>query len=151
MPLDVIRQTAKAASLEMLQLHGYEIPEMLARLQAQGLPVIKAFSTGGSPSLLDTVRYRATALLAKCAEDLIAENVARAIATASPATVNVSTGTERASNRKDATMVCAFIAAVAAANHADPQRVCRWRQMSDRRASAIASPANELSLRQRCR
>jgi phosphoribosylanthranilate isomerase len=162
-PLQRMIRTAHAAGLDMLQLHGHEGPEVVSQLEAEGLPVIKALFSGGTPPLADAARYPSAALLVECAGGplpggnalawdwsrarelsrryplvlaggLDAANVPAAIAAACPAAVDVSSGVETAPGRKDLAKVRAFIAAVAKATPSGMQRPFRRRSEASQRS-----------------
>jgi phosphoribosylanthranilate isomerase len=54
MPLDKILALAEAYGLEVIQLHGKELPEVCERLRLAGFEVIKAFSVNAE-NRLDTL------------------------------------------------------------------------------------------------
>jgi phosphoribosylanthranilate isomerase len=140
-PLDVIMDKVRHCRLTFVQLHGQEPPELGEQLAAQGVGVIRGLYLHGDPSISEVERYPAAAYLIECgggklpggnaqawdwgaARNLAAKspvilagglspaNVARAIAAARPAAVDVSSGVEKAPGRKDLDQVAAFIAAV---------------------------------------
>jgi len=149
---DVVKAKADGCGLTAVQLHGRETPELVDRLKAEGLTVIKALFVDGRPELTAAPDYRASAFLVECSKGplpggnamawdwgaalkfgqrhplvlaggLAPENVARAIADARPAAVDVSSGVEAAPGTKDLAKVAAFIEAVRhTGRHIDPRR-----------------------------
>jgi len=127
-----------------VQLHGNEPPELVERLRAEGLFVIKTLFAERAPHFADAPRFAASAYLAECGQGplpggnarcwdwgqaeplarrhplilaggLAAENVAPAVRAASPDVIDVCSGVEAAPGRKDLHKVQALIAAVATA------------------------------------
>ncbi|MFP4533839.1 MAG: phosphoribosylanthranilate isomerase [Desulfobacterales bacterium] len=140
-PADMILKTASQSGLTGVQLHGQEPPEVVSKLKTQGLMVIKALYTKGSPSIAEADQYAADAYLIECAQGklpggnamawnwqeaagfgdnhpfilaggLTPENVASAICDARPHVVDVSSGVEAAPGKKDMDKVRAFVYAV---------------------------------------
>lgn len=136
-----IMQRVERCGLSMVQLHGHEPPELSARLQDEGLGVIKALFVDGLPGFADTKKYRADAFLAECAKGplpggnamtwnwgaakalgrnhplvlaggLSPDNVHDAICAGLPAAVDVSSGVEASPGRKDLRKVARLLAAV---------------------------------------
>jgi phosphoribosylanthranilate isomerase len=132
---------AEAVGLDVLQLHGQESPEDLARLPRRALKALRvdaSFSLevaaryaehacgllldagsvaqpGGTGRLCDwdlARRVRERVETLVLAGGLTSANVAEAIATVGPAAVDVSSGVESAPGKKDAVKLRAFIEAV---------------------------------------
>lgn len=138
--LGLIRRVSEEASLDLVQLHGHETPELCAELGRReevikAIPVDERTDWGlvaaygqvarvlfdtGSPSGGGTGRPFDWSLLAGgppglafwLAGGLTPENVARALAEVRPAGVDVATGVEAVVGRKDLGKMRAFIAAV---------------------------------------
>jgi phosphoribosylanthranilate isomerase len=140
---ETIMPAAEAAGLGAVQLHGRETPELVDRLSATGLIVIKALFFNGDPDFNAFDRYAAaSAFLVECvggplpggnalawnwsaarplcdirpvvlAGGLTPVNVAAAIAEARPDAVDISSGVESQPGRKDLTQVRALMQAVA--------------------------------------
>lgn len=135
---DRIMSLAAQCRLTTAQLHGNETPELAARLRGRGLRVVKALFDGGDPGLERAGDFEVDAYLVECAGGVLPggnarrwnwahaaplargfpvivaggltpDNVARAVATARPCGVDVSTGVEAAPGRKDLDAVATFI------------------------------------------
>ena len=138
---DKIIETVDRCFLGAVQLHGQETPELIARLRAEKLSVIKGLYVQDAPSLEDAPKYKASAFLvehgkgvlpggnaqewnwekAKCFGDeypfvlaggLSPENIAYALESSQPDAVDVSSGVEYEPGRKDLNKVEAFIRTV---------------------------------------
>jgi phosphoribosylanthranilate isomerase len=138
---DEILQKAEACRLSAVQLHGQESPDLVRRLSDAGLSVIKALFVDGTPSLSEADDYEVSAFLVECSKGplpggnamewnwgaakefgqthplilaggLSPENVSRAVSSARPLAVDVSSGVEASPGRKDLKQVSAFIRAV---------------------------------------
>jgi len=136
---ETIMGRVEYCGLRGVQLHGDESPDLVARLRGENLVVLKAFFVNGHPSLALAVRYPATACLVEAsggplpggnaqtwdwaaagrltgtmptvlAGGLNAENVQKAIESANPDAVDVSSGVESSPGTKDIGMVERFIA-----------------------------------------
>lgn len=136
-----IMARVKGCGLSMVQLHGRETPDLVARLQAEGVRVIKALFVDGRPGLEDARVFKADAFLVECARGplpggnaltwdwaaartfggrhplvlaggLRPDNVHAAIAAALPAAVDVSSGVEAAPGCKDGVKVAQLLQAV---------------------------------------
>ncbi len=134
-PLAVVRATALAVGLDLIQLHGDEDARYMAAL---GLPTLRALrvagreslrtldelvgdtilldapsaSYGGSGEVFDWALAREVAARGKrviLAGGLTAENVAQAIREARPHGVDVATGVESAPGVKDAELMRRFV------------------------------------------
>ena len=142
---DEMRRVAESVGLDLLQLHGEEPPEALARLPR---PVLKAVRVGPGFSRDEALRYLATAagilldtrlpgqrggtgvpfdwsLVKGLAErvpflvlagGLDPSNVAEAIRAVRPHAVDVSSGVEASPGRKDPEKVRAFVVAARSAS-----------------------------------
>jgi len=135
---DTILKTAGQSGLTGVQLHGQEPPEVVEKLKNEGLMVVKALYTKGSPLMADADSYNADAYLIECAKGelpggnamvwnwqeaagfgdkhpfilaggLNPENVVNAIYDAKPHAVDVSSGVEAAPGKKDMDKVRAFV------------------------------------------
>ena len=139
---DHIVQTVSFCSLQAVQLHGQEPPDLIAQLHRAGLTVYKTLFSTRPPFLADADQYRASAYLVEygqgrlpggnaeawnwqeardvarthpliLAGGLAPENVAAAIAMCEPDAVDVSSSVEAFPGRKDLDRVKAFIDQVA--------------------------------------
>lgn len=127
--------------LTMAQLHGRETPQLVERLTAEGVGVIKGLFIDGEPGIAAAEHYAARAYLVECAKGplpggnamawdwaaaadfggqfplvlaggLAPDNVADAIRASRPAAVDVSSGVEASPGRKDPAKVARLIEAV---------------------------------------
>ena len=142
LPSDEILNFASECGCTTVQLHGRETPNKVARLRQAGLRVVKALFASRPPEVSQAPHYdAATAFLIECgagrqpggnarawdwtvpaglfekqpvilAGGLTPGNVRRALRTARPDAVDVSSGVERTPGRKDLEKVKAFLAAV---------------------------------------
>jgi phosphoribosylanthranilate isomerase len=125
----------------MAQLHGQESPDLVARLKAEGVGVIKALFVDGRPGLTDARDYDVDGYLVECAKGplpggnamawdwraardfgrhhslvlaggLTPDNVNDAIHAALPAAIDLSSGVETSPGRKDPDKVARLVAAV---------------------------------------
>lgn len=137
-----IMRAVDIGRLRAVQLHGNETPALVKALSDEGLIVIKALFVNGNPALAEALHYPATAFLVECAGGplpggnamdwdwsdarqlpsnqpillaggLTPDNVKKAIASGSPAAVDVSSGVEIRPGCKDIDKVAAFCRAVA--------------------------------------
>jgi phosphoribosylanthranilate isomerase len=138
---DAIMRKVTTCRLAGVQLHGRETPELVRRLKAEGVLVVKAFFFGGQPAPQLAASYPADAFLMECARGplpggnamvwdwksasphatarplilaggLSPQNVAEAVAAARPSAVDVSSGVESAPGKKDLRKVAQFIDAI---------------------------------------
>jgi phosphoribosylanthranilate isomerase len=134
-----------------VQLHGRESPEMVERLRARGLTVIKGLFAGREPGFDASVRYRPSAFLVECgkgtlpggnaetwdwsaarplgrnrplvlAGGLTPDNAIEAVREALPDAVDVSSGVEARPGRKDLARVRDFLEALTRAPRKTPSR-----------------------------
>jgi phosphoribosylanthranilate isomerase len=141
-PVGRILETARAAGLTAVQLHGAETPSMVADLKAAGLTVIKALFTAKAPGLALANTFNADAVLLEqgggrlpggnaetwdyalarrqalgppliLAGGLTPDNVESAIARAKPDAIDLSSGVEAEPGRKQTAKVERLMAAVA--------------------------------------
>lgn len=139
---DEILRKVENCRLSAVQLHGQEAPDLVKRLSENGIPVVKALFADAAPTLSDAGLYPASAFLVECSKGplpggnamawdwgsaknfgcrhplilaggLSPDNVAKAISSANPAAVDVSSGVEKSPGRKDLEKVSRFIDAVA--------------------------------------
>ncbi len=135
-----IMRRVEQCGIDGVQLHGQETPELVKRLRGQGLIVIKALFVNAEPGVDSAALYDPAAFLVEAAGGplpggnamawdwatignlafekplllaggLHAENVATAIAQASPHGVDVSSGVESLPGRKDIEKVKRFLLA----------------------------------------
>ncbi len=145
--------------LTAVQLHGQESPELVTRIQNEGICVIKALFTHAAPSIDDAGRYPDTPFLVECgkgrlpggnamtwnwrevyafgqrrplvlAGGLSSETIMTAISEASPDAVDVSSGVESSPGRKDIQKVRDFMRAIS---------MCTVEKLSGRRIWQPAS------------
>ncbi len=138
---DFIMLRVRRCGLSMVQLHGRESPEMVSRLKAEGVHVIKGLFVDGEPGLEEAQNYAADGFLVECSKGplpggnaitwdwsaagnfgcryplvlaggLSPDNVAQAIAAALPAAVDLSSSVETSPGRKDTALVARLITAV---------------------------------------
>jgi phosphoribosylanthranilate isomerase len=148
-PVDVTLKIARAADLDILQLHGEETPETVKAL-AQFFPVVKAFRVSGGFRPAQLARYRAAMAflldgfdaewrggtgktfdwrLAREAKrygpvilagGITPANVAQAIAAVQPFAIDVCGGVEARPGKKDAVRLRALMRRVEAARRKLP-------------------------------
>lgn len=140
-PLEYIMERVEKCSLNAVQLHGMEGPDLVNQLIEQGLIVIKCLYLDSEPFLTDVSEYNATGYLVECAKGILPggnalswdwarakefgikhpfilagglspENISEAIYTSLPDAVDISSGVENAPGRKDILKIKAFIEAV---------------------------------------
>jgi phosphoribosylanthranilate isomerase len=136
-----VRKIVTHCNLDYAQLHGSEPPEMVRALMDEELKIIKAFRVRDGTSLGEMERYRPTAYLLDAyvpgqpggtgrtfdwklavrakeygpillAGGLTPDNVAEAVCTVHPWSVDVASGVEVAPGRKDHGKLRRFVAAV---------------------------------------
>lgn len=146
---EAIMERADFCGLTAVQLHGQEPPDLVRKLRGQGLRVIKALFAHGEPGLERLTDYSPSAVLVECgrgrlpggnaltwnwsearpvgrhaplilAGGLAPANVARAIESAMPAAVDVSSGVEEAPGIKDPLKLNAFVRAVSSCTASMP-------------------------------
>ncbi|MDA3788812.1 MAG: phosphoribosylanthranilate isomerase [Desulfobacula sp.] len=140
-PLEYIMERVEKCSLNAVQLHSMEGPDLVNQLIEQGLIVIKCLYLDSEPFLTDVSTYNATGYLVECAKGILPggnalswdwarakafgikhpfilagglnpENISRAIDASLPDAVDISSGVEKGPGRKDMTKIKAFIKAV---------------------------------------
>jgi len=138
---DDIMQRVERCGLTAVQLHGRESPELARRLAKEGLTVIKALFTEGSPSPAAAPDYDAAAFLVECAGGFLpggnaldwnwasarqfgeryplvlagglsAMNICDAVKAALPDAVDVSSGVESRPGQKDIKKIESFFRAI---------------------------------------
>ncbi|RJQ48364.1 MAG: phosphoribosylanthranilate isomerase [Desulfobacteraceae bacterium] len=148
---DQIMETVERCGLGAVQLHGQESPELVEQLSRRNLPVIKALFIGGTPEISAAPEYNAAAFLVECAGGalpggnamkwdwesarplgkiyplviaggLSPDNIGRAVESALPDAVDVSSGVESSPGRKDLEKVKSLIEAVKRARIERPLR-----------------------------
>jgi phosphoribosylanthranilate isomerase len=148
---DTILHAAATARLQAVQLHGMESPELVEKIGAQGLMVIKALFSHREPFFSTAGNYKAAAFIVECgvgplpggnarawdvsllkafskdfplvlAGGLAIDNVARAISQGQPDAVDISSGVEQRPGVKDLFKVKQFIAATQNKRLAKPNR-----------------------------
>ena len=136
-----IMKKVDTCGLTVVQLHGQEPPDLVGRLVAKKLLVVKALFSKKTPFLADASKYQASAYLVECgkgvlpggnalawnwaearelsihfplilAGGLTPENVGRAILDAQPHAVDVSSGVELRPGIKDEQKISLFLKAV---------------------------------------
>lgn len=146
-----IMRTVKSCGLKAVQLHGQEPPELGESLLREGLLVIRGLYVNKRPLLEEADSYKASAYLVECAGGplpggnaqtwdwgsvaefclekpvvlaggLDQDNVAHAVAQASPDVVDVSSGVEARPGVKDIGRVQAFLHALACSTPARKPR-----------------------------
>lgn len=152
-PFTAILDKVERCGLKAVQLHGQEPPELVGKLQREGLVVIKALFMNGTPSLAQIDLYGASAYLVECAGGplpggnalawnwsaaaelaaehpvilaggLNADNVSQAIQATLPDALDVSSGVEASPGRKDMDKVKRLLEAVASTGSSrKPRRI----------------------------
>ena len=146
-----IMEKVEICNLRAVQLHGNESPELVQRLRAENLIVIKALFIDGTPALDDVASYNASGYIVECsggplpggnalawnwdkakalgsehplilAGGLSPDNVKQAIQESMPDAVDVSSGVESSPGIKDMDKIKAFIDAVKQMKTAGPIR-----------------------------
>ena len=140
-PFNVIMDHVNLCNLAAVQLHGQEPPELVVRLLAENIRVIKALFVGKTPAMGDVSQYDAHAYLVECGKGILPggnaltwnwgeaksfgdrfplilagglspDNVIPAVTQSLPDAVDVSSGVEISPGIKDIEKVKKFIAAV---------------------------------------
>ncbi len=153
-PLEYIMERVEKCSLNTVQLHGMEKPDLVNMLMEQGLIVIKCLYVDGEPSLKDVFKYNATAYLVECAKGILPggnalpwnwarakefglkhpfvlagglslENISSAIHKSLPDAVDISSGVENGPGRKDIKKIKAFIEAVSQSSMEEKNKLRR--------------------------
>lgn len=146
-----IMQKIVQCNIRAVQLHGNESPDLVARLRAENLPVIKVLYMESDPNINRADDYDPNAFLVECAKGILPggnalswnferasefktekpvliagglspENIADAVIKARPDGVDVSSGVEKSPGQKDLKKVEAFITAVKQQAVAKPLR-----------------------------
>ncbi len=149
-----IMRKVEYCGLTAVQLHGLETPDLVLRLAAEKLIVIKALFSGKPPFITDVSNYNASAYLVECgkgvlpggnalewnwsearglsrnhplvlAGGLTPENVGKAVSDAQPDAVDVSSGVELQPGIKDTRKVKVFLEAVKKSFVNQPKRIFR--------------------------
>lgn len=157
-----ILETVTYCGLTAVQLHGQESPELVTRIQNEGICVIKALFTHAVPSIDDAGRYPDTPFLVECgkgrlpggnamtwnwrevyafgqrhplvlAGGLSPETIITAISEASPDAVDVSSGVESSPGRKDIRKVRDFMRAISMCTVEKSSGRHIWQPVSHRR------------------
>lgn len=144
-----IMEKVERCNLRAVQLHGKESPELVQRLRAENLIVIKALFIDGTPSLDDVASYDASGYIVECsggplpggnalvwnwnkarafgdehplilAGGLSPENVKQAVQDSMPDAVDVSSGVESNPGIKDLDKIKTFIDTVRQAKTSRP-------------------------------
>jgi len=153
-PLEYIMERVEKCSLNAVQLHGMEGPDLVNQLIEQGLIVIKCLYLDSEPFLKDVFKYNATGYLVECAKGILPggnalswdwarakefgikhpfilagglspENISRAIYKSLPDAVDISSGVEKEPGRKDILKIKAFIEAVSESSIKDKNNLRR--------------------------
>jgi phosphoribosylanthranilate isomerase len=143
-PFETIMGIVERTGFAAVQLHGRETPDLVARLRAEGLCVIKALFSEKPPEIDEAAGYPASAFLAECGQGplpggnarawdwsrafglgrrhplilaggLAPFNAAQAVRAACPDAVDVCSGVEASPGCKDILKVNQLIAAVSTA------------------------------------
>ena len=146
-----IMEKVEKCNLRAVQLHGKESPELVQRLRAENLIVIKALFIDGTPALEDVASYEASGYIVECsggplpggnaltwnwdqakafggeyplilAGGLSPENVKQAIQDSMPDVVDVSSGVESSPGIKNFNKIKTFIDTVRQAKTSRPLR-----------------------------
>ncbi|MFO7963196.1 MAG: phosphoribosylanthranilate isomerase [Desulfobacterales bacterium] len=147
-----IKRSVETCGLDAVQLHGRESPEMVRRLGAENLIVIKTLFSKRPPYIDEMLDFDASAVLAECgrgdlpggnalawnwseagrlnrhhplilAGGLTPENVRQAVRDAQPDAVDVSSGVELLPGRKNPEKIKAFVERVRDVRVLSPKKI----------------------------
>jgi len=148
---DFIMNKVKKCSLDAVQLHGNEKPELVKQLRAENIHVIKALYMKSEPFIRNADLYEASSLLIECSKGVLPGgnaltwnfsevknirtdkpliiagglsplNIYEAIKSAIPDAVDVSSGVESTPGTKDINKAKSFIKIVSACQIEKPLR-----------------------------
>ena len=137
-PFSFIMEKAKYCGLKGVQLHGQESSELVNRLKAEGLIVIKGLFVSRKPGLDQAAEYNPTAFLVECGKGILpggnaktwnwaearelgekyplilagglsADNIVQAVADSQPDAVDLSSALESSPGHKDMEKVRIFM------------------------------------------